>query len=100
VSRIMTDSYEKHTYSRCIARAIARANRAEAKAAQKEGRTPELIERWTPNALRHARATELRRLHGIEAARVCQGHSDANLTAAVYAEQDAGLAADMARKTG
>jgi len=43
---------------------------------------------WSPNQLRHARVTNLRRDYGIEAAQVVLGHSDALLTATVYAERD------------
>ncbi len=45
------------------------------------------LPRWSPNRLRHARATELRRLFGIEAARVVLGHGTADTTA-IYAERD------------
>lgn len=43
---------------------------------------------WSPNRLRHTRATNLRRTYGIEASQVVLGHSDALLTATVYAERD------------
>jgi len=96
----MRDHYDKNGLARAVARAISAANKAEKAAAVKEEREPDLIPRWTPNQLRHTRATELRRLHGIEAARVALGHSDATLTAEVYAERDEQLAAEAARKTG
>ncbi|MFV0442829.1 MAG: tyrosine-type recombinase/integrase [Planctomycetaceae bacterium] len=42
---------------------------------------------WSPNQLRHTRATDLRRRYGIEAAKSVLGH--ANLpTTEIYAEQD------------
>lgn len=91
--------YTKDSLARAIARALARANEAEAEAAKKEEREPDPIPRWTPNMLRHTRATELRRQFGIEAARVALGHSDPGITL-VYAEADQKLAAEVARKTG
>lgn len=97
--RTPSDRYGKDSYARAIARAVARANRAEVTAAEKEGRTPELLERWSPNQLRHARATELRQRFGVEAAQVALGHADPKTTL-IYAEADHKLAADVASKTG
>ena len=54
---------------------------------------------WAPNRLRHARATEIRRSYGLEAAQVVLGHSSANVTQ-VYAERDLARAIDVARETG
>jgi len=45
------------------------------------------IERWSPNRLRHSRATDLRRQFGIEAAQTVCGHSQLSTTQ-VYAERD------------
>jgi integrase len=45
------------------------------------------VPRWSPNMLRHGKATEVRAAFGAEAARVALGH--ANLaTAEIYAEKD------------
>lgn len=54
---------------------------------------------WSPNRLRHARATEIRRRYGIEASRVYLGHADLR-TNEVYAERDFELARKVARETG
>ncbi len=54
---------------------------------------------WTPNQLRHTRATELRRLHGLDAAQVVLGHSDAFVTQ-IYAERDFSRAEAIMRETG
>ena len=54
---------------------------------------------WAPNALRHARATEIRKKFGLEAAQVALGHSNANITQ-VYAERDRDLARRVAKETG
>ena len=45
------------------------------------------IRRWTPNQLRHAKATEVRAKFGLEAAQVYLGHGSANVTE-IYAERD------------
>jgi len=55
--------------------------------------------RWSPNQLRHAAATEIRKRFGLEAAQVLLGHSKADVTQ-VYAERDHGLAARVAREVG
>jgi integrase len=52
--------------------------------------------RFHPNQIRHARATELRRTHGLEAARVALGHTNVTTTQ-IYAERDANLAKSIAR---
>ena len=57
------------------------------------------IERWGPNRLRHAAATDIRQQFGLEAAQVALGHASANVTQ-IYAERDAGLAREVARKLG
>lgn len=54
---------------------------------------------WTPYQLRHARATELRASHGLEAAGVTLGHKRMSATE-VYAQQDRELAARVAAETG
>jgi integrase len=43
--------------------------------------------RWSPNQLRHTRATEIRMKHGLEAAQVILGHAKADVTQ-IYAERD------------
>jgi len=45
------------------------------------------VERWSPNRLRHSRATDLRRRYGIEAAQTVCGHSELSATE-IYAERD------------
>ena len=56
-------------------------------------------QRWSPNQLRHAAATEIRKKFGLEAAQVILGHAAADVTQ-VYAERDAEKARDVARKIG
>ena len=48
---------------------------------------------WTPNQLRHAAATEIRKRYGLQAAQTVLGHADMNVTE-WYAEKDF----DQARK--
>jgi integrase len=53
------------------------------------------VDRWAPNQLRHAAATEVRRLYGLEAAQIVLGHSKADVTQ-VYAERDLAKGAGVA----
>ena len=70
-------------------------------------RTAELAElkkwqsdhRWSPNQLRHAAATEVRKQFGLEAAQIILGHSQANVTQ-VYAERDMAKGLEVARLIG
>jgi integrase len=55
--------------------------------------------RWTPNRLRHTRATEIRQQFGLEAAQVALGHSNAAVTE-IYAERDLQKGIEVARKIG
>ena len=55
--------------------------------------------RWHPNQLRHAKATELRREFGLDAARAVLGHRSPQVTE-VYAELDMNHAADVMEKLG
>ena len=54
---------------------------------------------WSPNQLRHATGTEVRRLFGLEAAQVILGHAKADVTQ-VYAERDMATGAEVMRKIG
>lgn len=58
-----------------------------------------LLPDWTPNQLRHAAATDIRRQFGLEAVQVVLGHAHANVSE-VYAERDLNLAAEIMRKIG
>ena len=77
------DSYTTSSYRRAIVRACKRAG----------------IPQWTPNRLRHSRATELRRKYGLEAAQTVLGHAQADVTQ-VYAERDFELAKRVMREVG
>ncbi len=54
---------------------------------------------WVPNQLRHSRLTEIRRLYGLEASRVCGGHREVGVTQ-IYAEQDQTLARQVMAEVG
>jgi site-specific recombinase XerC len=54
---------------------------------------------WSPNQLRHSRATVIRERYGIEAAQTVLGHSDPRVTA-IYAERDFKMAAQIMREIG
>lgn len=57
------------------------------------------VPHWHPNRLRHAKATELRRRNGIEAAGAVLGHSHVTMTEN-YAQPDMTKAADAMRDVG
>ena len=57
------------------------------------------VPHWHPNQLRHTFATDIRKRFGLEAAQVLLGHARADVTQ-VYAERNAGLAAEVMREVG
>jgi len=77
------DSYDTNTYAKAVKRGCEKAG----------------IEPWSPNRLRHTKATELRAQFGIESAQVTLGHSTPNTTL-IYAEAQFDKARDIARRTG
>lgn len=78
-----SERYQTASYRRAIHRACDRAK----------------VDRWGPNRLRHAAATEIRSKYGLEAAQVVLGHSQADVTQ-VYAERDLRLAERIAKEVG
>jgi integrase len=54
---------------------------------------------WAPNQLRHARATEIRKSHGLEMASILLGHAGLEVTQ-VYAERDRDAAIAWVSKQG
>lgn len=85
--------YTNDTYNRAVRRAVDAANKARA-----ENKLPPLPY-WSPNRLRHAARTEIRKQFGLEAAQVVLGHSKAQITE-VYAERDQGLALRVVGQIG
>lgn len=82
-TRAPKNHYTTNTYRTAIRRACEKAD----------------VEKWAPNQLRHARATEVRELHGLEGSQVALSHKNANVTQ-VYAERNHKLAKEIARQTG
>jgi len=54
---------------------------------------------WSPNQLRHSRATIIREKYGIEAAQVVLGHAEVETTQ-IYAERDFAAAARIMSEIG
>ncbi len=81
--RVLAKRYTKDSYGRVVRRA-----------AELAGVTP-----WTPNQLRHTRATLIRESFGIEAASVVLGHGSLKTTE-IYAEKNLRAAAEIMRKIG
>jgi integrase len=57
------------------------------------------VEHWHPYQLRHTHATKVRKAFGLEHAGAALGHSRMSATE-IYAERDAGLAIEVAKKLG
>lgn len=85
--------FTTRSYRDAIHRAVKVVNRG-----RREEGEPE-IDRWNPNQLRHAAATNVRREFGLEEAQLILGHSRADVTQ-VYAERDQVKAAAVARQIG
>lgn len=75
--------YAKDAYCRAIVRACHLAK----------------VDPWSPNQLRHTRATAIRERYGLEAAATVLGHSDPRVTE-IYAERDFEMAARIMREVG
>ena len=86
--RPLGDRYNSESYYKAVQYGIAKARRAGVKVLD-----------WFPNQLRHTRATEVRRTHGLEGAQVVLGHAHADVTQ-IYAERNMALATDIAEMTG
>lgn len=68
--RAPRDHYDRHSYAHAVARAAKKAG----------------VPHWHPHQLKHATATEVRNLHGVEDARVYVGHNKLSTTE-IYAEK-------------
>jgi site-specific recombinase XerC len=95
------------SYDNAVAKGIGKANTARACADCKK-RVPEercaacradALPHWHPHQLRHAKATEIRREAGLDAARAVLGHRTPVVTE-VYAELDIAKAASIMEKLG
>lgn len=97
--RAARDRYDTSSYRRAIHRACDKAFPAPTDCTDAEVEQWQSEHRWSPNQLRHATATEVRKKHGIEGAQVTLGHSSANVTQ-VYAERDRQLGIAIALEIG
>ena len=75
--------YTKDSYGRAVRRACMAAG----------------VASWSPNRLRHSRATVIRKAYGLEGAQVTLGHSSANVTQ-IYAERDLSKGKEIALEIG
>lgn len=93
--------YTTQRLGKAIEQAIERANAEAARNVQNGHHGPALprIPHWSPNQLRHAYATEIRKRFGLEAAQVLLGHARADVTQ-VYAERNAELGERVAAEVG
>lgn len=111
--RAPKERYTKDSYVRAIVRACEigfdmphelRKIRDDVPAAEREERKKRAAEWrakhcWSPNQLRHTRATRIREKYGIEAAATVLGHSDPRVTE-IYAERDFEMAARIMAEVG
>lgn len=81
--RVAGTRYHTTSYGRAISRACSKAG----------------VDRWSPNQLRHAAATEVRRRFGLEAAQVILGHAGADVTE-IYAARDIAKGIEVAKLIG
>jgi integrase len=90
--------YDTYSYRRAIAYACRKADRA---AHEKDASIPAdvvLVPEWSPNRLRHNRATELRP-YGLDMAKTVLGHARVESTQ-VYAEKDIAAAMELVARIG
>ncbi len=89
------DRYDAAAYRHAITRAVEAVN------SERKAKDPAAVsvEDWSPNQLRHAAATQIRKEFGLEAAQVVLGHTSADITQ-VYAERDQALAARVVKQIG
>ena len=81
--KTVKDHYTTDSYRRAIARACKVAG----------------VEKWGPNRLRHARATEIRELFGLEGAQLFLGHKTAAITQ-TYAKLQTSRLIELSKKVG
>ena len=107
------ERYDKDSYVRAIVRAceigFEMPNDLRKIPATVQGAERERLQRlaaewrakhcWSPNQLRHTRATRIREKYGLEAAAVVLGHSDPRVTE-IYAERDFEMAARIMLEVG
>jgi integrase len=89
------DCYCSDSYRRAITYGTKKSNRER----RKIDAAAELIPSWTPYQLRHTYATQMRKLHGVEAAQLGLGHARTNIVD-VYAEKNQEMLIELAKTNG
>jgi integrase len=103
------DRYDTHGYRRAIARACRKADAASTlfafllllccpSIACAVNLAAVAVPRWSPNRLRHSRATELRP-YGLDVVKTVLGHSKVETTQ-IYSEKDLAAAMELMAKVG
>lgn len=108
-SRMPNDQYDRTSYARAVTRACERAFAEDGELDQQESETVEAWRArlsvwrkehaWAPNQLRHQHGTKVRKAFSLEHAGAALGHAKMSATE-IYAERDAGLALEVAKKLG
>ncbi len=93
------DHYTTDSFRRAIHRACDKAFPPQYQLKAEELKAWRKEHRWSPNQLRHATGTEIRRRFGLEGAQVVLGHAQADVTQ-VYAERDLQKAVQIMREVG
>jgi integrase len=96
--RAPSDRYDTHSYRRAIARACRKADAAAHRQDASVPATQAIVPTWSPNQLRHSRATELRP-YGLDLAKTVLGHSKVETTL-IYAEKDLRAAKELVTRIG
>jgi integrase len=92
------DRYDTHSYRRAIARACRKADAEAHKNDQAVPADEVVVPTWSPNRLRHNRATDLRP-HGLDLVKTILGHSKVETTE-LYAEKDVAAAMELVARVG
>ncbi len=93
------ERYEPKTYNRAVAYVLKRIFPEPEGLSEKELAAWRLKYRWSPNRLRHAAATEIRKRYGLEAAQVILGHAKCDTTQ-IYAQRDLERGVEVAMNLG
>ena len=96
--RAPSDRYDTHSYRRAIARACRKAEAAARESNGAEAGGPVLVPIWSPNRLRHNRATDLR-AYGLDVTKTILGHAKVETTQ-IYAEKDLSAAMELMSQIG
>jgi len=97
--RKLAEQYDNCSYAHAVRMASDKADRKAHKDLPDVDPKERLVPRWSPNQLRHAVATAVRKQFGLEAVQVVLGHASADVTQ-IYAERDFTLAAQVMKKIG